>query len=276
MTAGLNAIEHMQIAPTGGALGAEIMGLDLTHPLPTDVVRSVRQALLDHSVVFLRKQHISEADQIRFTNYFGRPVEHVREQPDRPIKEIFIISNVVENGQPIGALNNDEISFHSDLSYMPQPGTISILYAVELPATGGATHWCNCRAAYDALDDDFKARLKGLRAVHRHPVPAQNPPDPARHPVVCTHPESGHKALYVSPHLTRYIEGLDAALSRELLDRLAQHMLQPRFVWTHDWQLGDLVMWDNRSTMHRREAFPAAERRLMKRTQIFNDETPRE
>ena len=239
------------------------------------MVRRVRQALLDHDVVFWRNQHINEADQIRFTDYFGRPVEHVREQLDRPIKEIFIISNVVENGQPIGALNNDEISFHSDLSYMPQPGTISILYAVELPTIGGATHWCNCRAAYNALDDDSKARLKGLRAVHRHPIPAQNPPEPAHHPVVCTHPESGHKSLYVSPHLTRCIEGLDAAQSRELLDRLVHHMLQPRFVWTHDWQLDDLIMWDNRSTMHRREAFPAAERRLMKRTQIFNDETPR-
>ena len=268
--------DRMQVLPTGGPLGAEIHGLNLAHPLSGETVKQIRQALLDHCVIVFRNQQISEEDQVRFTGYFGRPVAHVRKQLDRPIEEIFIVSNVEEDGRPIGALGNDEIRFHSDLSYRPQPGTLSILYAVELPQTGGATRWCNCTAAYETLDGGLKARLKGLRAVHRHHLEDQNPPEPVDHPVVCTHPETGRKSLYVSPHLTRSIAGLNASESRDLLDRLFEHLSQPRFIWTHDWKIDDLVMWDNRSTMHRREPFPPTQRRMMKRTQIYNNETPRE
>jgi taurine dioxygenase len=272
-----NTIDKMRVIPTDGALGAEIQGLDLAHPLPEAVTHDVRQALLEHCVIFFRNQQISEDDQVRFTNNnFGRAVAHVRKQRPRPIKEIFIVSNVKQDGKPLGALGDSEINFHSDLSYMQQPGTISTLYAIEIPKTGGATQWCNCYAAYDALDDDLKARLKGVRAVHRHPVESQNPPEPAIHPVVCTHPETGRKALYVSPHLTRNIVGVSEAESQRLLHTLFEHAFQPRFIWTHDWQVNDLVVWDNRCTMHRRESFPPNERRIMKRTQVFNDSIPRE
>jgi taurine dioxygenase len=277
MTVTTNPPEALEITPTGGALGAEIRGVDLSHPLSEETVNNVRRALLDHCVVFFRDQHISEEDQLRFTRYFGRPVAHVRAQPDRPIKEIFILSNLTKNGQPIGALSNVEISFHSDLSYMPKPGTLSILYAIEVPRQGGATQWCNCRAAYEALDQDTKRQLAGLRAVHRHYIETQNPLHQlVDHPVVRTHPESGHKSLFVSPHLTKYIVGLTAAQSKELLDRLVQHMAQSHFIWTHEWRPNDLVLWDNRPTMHRREPFPNSERRIIKRTQIFNDEIPYE
>ncbi|MFB3041960.1 MAG: TauD/TfdA dioxygenase family protein [Candidatus Poribacteria bacterium] len=269
-----NTIDEMKIVPTGGALGAEIKGLDLAQPLPSGVVRRIRQALLEHGVIFFRNQKIREEDQVRFTNDFGRAVEHVRKQQPRLIKEIFIVSNVKENGVPIGALGNDEIGFHSDLSYLRQPGTISTLYAVELPKTGGATQWCNCYAAYEALNDSFRVRLKGLRAVHRHPVESQNPPQAVDHPVVCTHPETGRKSLYVGPHLTRYIVGKSESESRQILHQLFEHMSQSRFVWTHEWQVGDLVVWDNRATCHRREPFPPTERRIMKRTQVFNDAIP--
>lgn len=267
---------HLQVIPTGGALGAEIRGLDLSQALSTEATQEIRQALLTHCVLFFRNQRISEADQVRFTSYFGAPVEHVREQPQRPIKEIFYISNIQENGQPIGALGNDELTFHSDLSYLPRPGRISVLYAVELPRVGGATQWCNGYAAYAALDEAMKARLRGLRAVHRHPIARQNHPTTVTQPVVRTHPETGRKALFISPQFTKSIVGLEPAESRALLEKLFTHMTQPQFVWTHDWRLGDVVMWDNRPTMHRREPFPASERRLLKRTQIFNDELPYE
>ena len=160
----------------------------------------IRQALRQHCLIYFRKQRISERSQVDFTRYFGRPVQHVRKQLDRPIKEIFLISNLKKNGQPIGALSNEEIGFHSDLSYLPQPGTISTLYAVELPeGGGGATRWCNGYAAYEALDEGLKERLRGLRAVHRHSVEAQNRPYPVSHPLACTHPETGRKALYLGP-----------------------------------------------------------------------------
>ena len=271
-----NTTEALQALPTGGALGAEIQGVDLSQSLLPEVVQGVRGALLDHGVIFFRNQKISEEDQVRFTNYLGPAVEHVRKQRPREVKEIFIISNVTEDGEPIGALGNEDIGFHSDLSYLPQPGTISTLYAVELPSTGGATQWCNGYAACAALDDELKTQLKGVRAVHLHPVESQNPPEPADHPVVCTHPETGRQALYVGPHLTRYLVGKSETESRELLQRLFDHMFQPRFIWAHDWRLDDLVVWDNRCTMHRRPSFPAAERRVMKRTQVFSDAIPQE
>ncbi len=264
----------MDIMPTGGALGAQIGGVDLSEPLSPTQVHTVRTALLDYGVVFFRNQHISEEDQVRFTSYFGQPVEHVRKQRPRPVPEIFIISNVEENGEPIGALGHGEVSFHSDLSYLRQPGTLSVLYAVEIPDQGGQTQWCNCTAAYAALDESIKAHIAGLRAVHRHYVEEQNPPEMVDHPIVRTHPETGHKSLYVGPHLTKYVVGMEATASAQLLSSLYEHMEQPRFVWTHEWQIGDLVMWDNRPTMHRRLPFPPQQRRLMKRTQIFNDEIP--
>jgi taurine dioxygenase len=264
----------MEIVATGEILAAEIRGLDLAHPLVPAQVDAVRQALLDYAVVFFRDQHISDEDQVRFTGYFGRPVPHVRKQRARRVEEIFIISNVQENGEPIGALGHDEIGFHSDLSYLRQPGTLSVLYAVEIPTIGGDTQWCNCSAAYEALDDAMKERLRGLRAVHRHYVEEQNPPERIDHPVVRTHPETGQKSLYVGPHLKKYIVGLGAEESRALLEQLYAHLDQERFVWTHRWQVGDLLLWDNRPTMHRRLAFPPEQRRIMKRTQIFNDEIP--
>ncbi len=269
-------LEKLEIIPTGGALGAEVRGVDLSRPLSTDSVERIRQALRQHCLIYFGKQRISEQNQVDFTRYFGKPVEHVRKQMDRPIKEIFLISNLKKNGKPIGALSNEEIGFHSDLSYLPQPGTISTLYAVELPAGGGATQWCNGYAAYEALDESLKARIGGLRAVHRHSVEAQNRPYPVSHPVACTHPETGRKALYVGPHLTKFVVGLGASESRQLLDRLFHHLSHPRFVWTHHWEIDDLVVWDNRCTMHRRQGFPSQQRRLLKRTQIFNDQTPYE
>jgi taurine dioxygenase len=264
----------MQVTPTGDALGAEITGLDLTNPLSDQDAEEVRQAMLDHCVIFLRNQQITDHDQLRFTSYFGKPVEHVRKQRDREVKEIFIISNVKENGEPIGALGSDELGFHSDLSYMPLPGTISVMYAVEIPSVGGATTWCNCAAAYHALDDEMKEKLQGLWAVHRHPIAEQNPPEPATHPVVRSHPVTGRKSLYVSPHLTSHIVDMSESDSRELLQSLYEHQSQPKFVWSHDWQVDDLLIWDNRPTMHRREPFPDTERRIMKRTQVFNSEIP--
>ena len=266
--------DNLCVRPTGGALGAEIAGCDLAEPLtPVQVVR-VRRALLDHGVVFFRRQRLSDEDLVRFTAFFGKPVPHVRKQRPRRVKEIFLISNIRENGEPIGELGDELIPFHSDLSYLERPGTLSVLYALEVPTTGGQTQWCNCTSAYEELDDAMKSRLKGMRAVHRHYVEAQNPPEHVAHPVVRTHPETGRRSLYVGPHLTRYVVGLDRQESEALLAGLYAHLEQPRFVWTHEWEVGDVVLFDNRPTMHRRLPFPPDQRRLMKRTQVFNDEIP--
>ncbi|MCY4544955.1 MAG: TauD/TfdA family dioxygenase [Gemmatimonadetes bacterium] len=258
-----------EVIPTGGALGAEVTGLDLRRDLDEDTVGRLRAAFLDHCVLFFRDQVISQPDLVRFTRYFGEPVPHVRPQPDRPIEEIFVISNVTEDGKPIGALGSEGIPFHSDLSYLPEPGTISLLYALEIPDEGGETMWANGYAAYEALNPDVQTRINGLSAVHRHPIDALNTPEPTMHPVVRTHPETGRDVIYVSPHLIYRIAGMEREVGQALLDELIAHAIDPRFVWKHIWQVGDLVMWDNRCTMHRRTPFDDRQRRIMWRTQVF-------
>ena len=264
----------IKIHPISDAVGARITGIDLRTDMDAAAFQTIHQAWLDHQVLVFPGQEIGEEDQVRFTAHFGKPVPHVRKQRERKIKEIFIISNVKENGEPIGELGDELIPFHSDLSYLERPGTLSVLYAVEIPAEGGQTQWCNCTAAYETLDDTMKKRLKSLRAVHRHHVETQNPTEHIAHPIVCTHPETARRSLYVGPHLTRYIAGLDQQEGDALLAELYAHLETPRFVWTHEWQVGDIVLFDNRPTMHRRLAFPSDQRRIMKRTQIFNDEIP--
>jgi taurine dioxygenase len=261
----------MKILPTGGALGAEIVGVDCSKPLEKDVVLRLKQAVLDHLVLVFRDQDLGEEEQVSFSRYFGDPKPHVREQPERAVEEIFIVSNVIENGRSIGALGYGELTFHSDLSYLQHPGSISIVYAVEVPREGGDTQWANGYAAYDGLPADLRERVLPLRAVHRHGEENQNPELPASHPVIRTHPDTVRRTTYVSPQFTRYIEGVSEAESRELLERLFAHVIRPEFVWTHKWRARDLVLWDNRPTMHRREAFDPRERRTLKRTQMFGE-----
>ena len=264
-------MSELEIIPTGAALGAEVRGLDLSVDLLPDVVETLQDAFLEYSVLIYRGQQLSQTQQVHFTNYFGKPVPHVREQPDQEIPEIFVISNVAERGVSIGALGNSELPFHSDLSYMPEPGTISILYAVEVPPSGGDTSWASSYAAYDALSADLQNELRLLRAVHRHDREQQNPPEPAAQPIIRKHPLTDRKVLYVNPQFTRFIVGMEAIESEGLLKRLFQHVTDARFVYTHQWRPGDLVMWDNRCTMHRRESLDNKDRRIMWRTQMFGE-----
>ena len=261
----------MEIIPTGGALGAEIRSVDVSKPLAPAAVVRLEEAILQHLLLVFREQSLTEEEQVRFSRYFGDPEPHVRNQSDRKVPEIFVISNVSENGEPIGALGSGELTFHSDLSYMPRPGLLSIVHAVEVPRVGGDTQWANAYAAYDALPVELKERVLGLKAVHRHGEEEQNPDVPASHPVVRTHPETKRRATFVSPQFTRYIEGITRDESDALVDALLRHVTRPEFVWTHQWRPGDLVVWDNRCTMHRREPFAATERRILKRTQMFGD-----
>lgn len=264
----------MEIVPTGSALGAELRGVVVSRPLDEAAVDGIRRAIRDHLVVVFRDQELTDEEHVRFTRHFGEPRAHVRDQRERRVPEIFVISNVLEKGEPIGALGYGELTFHSDLSYLDRPGSYSIVHAIEVPERGGDTQWANCYAAYDALGADLRARVLPLQALHRHGEEKQNPEVPAVHPVVRIHPDTGRRALYVSPQFTRRIEGLPEGESRELLDTLLAHVTRPEFVWTHKWRAGDVVVWDNRCTLHRREPFDERERRILKRTQIFG-EVPR-
>jgi len=270
----IESSDAITVVATDAALGAEIQGVDLSQPLTESSASTIQRALLDHSVIFFRRQTLSEQNQLDFTKLFGKPEVHRRAQTGDQLEGIFIVSNVVEDGRAIGSLGNHEIDFHSDLAYLPKPGTISILYAIEIPEKGGATSWASAYAAYDALDAATKQQLAGKRVTHIHPTVELNPEVVTEHPAVCTHPETGRKALFVTPYFSKKLLGAGVADPDVLLKKLTTHVVNDEFIYTHDWREGDLVVWDNRCTMHRRESFDATARRVMKRTQILSTTRP--
>ncbi len=261
----------IDIIPTGGALGADIVGLDTSKPLAAETVAQMRDAFHSHAVLRFRGQHLTKAAQVDFSRHFGDPVPHPTNTRDRDREqpEITIISNIQEQGKAVGALGNAELTFHADLVFLHTPGSISLLYCVETPDQGGDTYWSDGYAAYDSLDAETKAQIDGLGVVYVHANPAYNPPVAPVHPLVCTHPETGRKMLFLSPNAAQSVTGMEDAEGRALLDRLYAHATQERFVWRHQWQSGDLIMWDNRCTMHRRDGFPQDQRRMMWRTQLL-------
>lgn len=260
-----------KISPTGGALGAEVHHLDLSRPLAPRTAIALRAAFLQYGLLLFRGQTLSRRDQVRFSRHFGDPVPHPTNLRDRDPEapEICIISNAEEQGRPLGALGSGEVHFHADLVFLHEPGSASVLYCLEAPERGGDTYWTNNTAAYQALDQAQKERIADLETLYVHRRAEYNPPVPAAHPLVCTHPESGRKTLFISPSSAREIVGLDQAAGRRLLEALYDHITQDRFVWRHQWRPGDLVVWDNRCTMHRRDAFDPHQRRYMRRTQIL-------
>lgn len=262
----------MQITPTGGALGAKVTAIDLSQPLPDSAQAQLRNALNNHSLLHIGNQQLSRDQLVSFSATFGTPIEHPTNQRDRDAQNplITIISNIEEDGHAIGALGNAELKFHADLVFLHTPGSVSILYCVECPATGGDTYWSNNYRAYETLDAKTRARIADLKVVYVHRNPAYNPPQPAAHPLVCTHPDTRRKMLFVSPSSAHRIDGLDdAADAKALLDALLAHAARDDLVWRHHWRPGDVIVWDNRATLHRRDAFDNNARRLMWRTQLL-------
>lgn len=264
-------MSHMNIIPTGAALGAEVHNLDLSQPLDDAAVDQLQRAFHQHSVLLFRQQQLTPAEQVRFTGYFGTAVPHPTNTRDRDpdVAEITVISNIEEEGRAVGALGNAEVHFHADLVFLHEPGAVSILYCVETPDSGGDTMWTSGYAGYDALDRETKARIDDRNAIYVHRNSDYNPPTPATHPLAPTHPETGRKTLFISPSSADSVEGMDEAAGQTLLAQLMEHATQEQFIWRHTWQPGDLIMWDNRCTLHRREAFDNSQRRLMRRTQTL-------
>lgn len=262
----------MQITPTGGALGADVSELDLREALAPDMQTKLRDAFFTHALLRIRNQQLTREALVRFSSTFGEPVVHPTNQRDRDPHNplITIISNIEEEGKPLGALGNAELKFHADLVFLHTPGSVSILYCVECPATGGDTYWSNNYSAYDTLDAQTQARIAGLKTVYVHRNPAYNPQVPAAHPLVCVHPDTRRKMLFASVSSAHRIDGLeDEGAARALLNTLLAHATQDQFVWRHHWQPGDVIVWDNRATLHRRDAFDNNSRRLMWRTQLL-------
>ena len=280
----------MNISKLTAALGAEISGLDL-RALDDSTFKTLRNAWYDHQVIVLRGQSLTHEDLIALSRRFGGldhgPVPENGQRLFSHLPELHVVSNVMQNGKAIGSLGAGELAWHSDMSYLDQPPMASLLYAVELPPRGGSTWFCSMYGAYDLLPDALRQRIATLRVKHDGTYNSagnlrfglKETGDPrtspgALHPLVCMHPNTHRKGLYLGRRRNAYIEGLDIAASDALLDELWSYGNRPEIAYEHRWQLGDLVMWDNRCTMHRRDPFDPAARRILYRTQIKSTERP--
>jgi taurine dioxygenase len=275
---------RISVSPTGAALGAEIRGLDL-RTLDDDTFKAIYAAWLEHQVLLVRNQHLSDGDLIAFSRRFGNlDLAPVQENGRRSVEghpEIYIVSNVVENGVAIGSLGSGEAVWHTDMSYLPDPPKASVLYALEVPPEGGDTMFCTMYGAWDVLPPALQTRIDGLQVKHDGTynsggyvrdglTPTGDPRTSpgSLHPIVRSHPETGRRGLYLGRRRNAYIEGLSLEESDSLLDEVWNCATAARLTWRHHWQAGDLVLWDNRCTMHCRDAFEPATRRVMHRTQI--------
>ncbi|HET9349972.1 MAG TPA: TauD/TfdA family dioxygenase, partial [Burkholderiales bacterium] len=242
-------------------------------------------AWLEHMVLRFRGQKLTDPQLLAFSRNFGeldppgpnplgRPF-----LPDHP--EMNVISNIREGGVPIGGLGDGEAIWHADMTYVERPPMAAILYAIEIPPAGGDTYWANMVLAYEALPTALKRRVEGLEAVHDatynsagamrkgyNEVTDPRTAPGARHRLVRTHPETGRRSLFLGRRRNSYVVGLELEESERLLDELWRHATQPQFTFRQQWRVGDVMVWDNRCTLHRRDAFDPGARRLLHRTQI--------
>lgn len=276
----------MNVIPTGRALGAEITGIDLSQEVSAAQREFIFNAYVEHLVLLFSGQSLSFADLLRLREVFGPPGQAANQLlglgrkkylPDEVPDDITIISNIVDaEGKPLGALGSDEAYWHTDSSFTEKPISASLLHAIEVTERGGETAFLNMYKAYADMPADLAVRIEGRYANHskvhnsagvRRPEfadvtdPSQAPG--VKHPIVRTHPVTGRKCLYLGRRLNAYIFGLPLAESEALLDAIWAHTCQDKYVWQHKWRVGDLLVWDNRCTMHHRNAFAPHTRRLM-------------
>jgi alpha-ketoglutarate-dependent taurine dioxygenase len=275
----------LETRPLGNSFACEVLGLHLWEPLNDRTIAELRAVWAEHPVLVFRRQALSEDELADFSARFGPLERTVRTDWASPVRpEVTLISNLKDGqARPIGGLGDGELQWHSDQSYMLQPATGAMLYALELPPDGGTTSWVDLCAAYAGLPDrlkraiegkhaifDYVKRLAGYQGVDRViSAEAKTRTPPITHPLVHTHPVTGKKALYLDSTTTVGIDGMDEASGTALLAEIYKAATQPSFVYCHHWQVGDALLWDNGFTMHRREPFDPAARRLMKRTTMF-------
>ena len=282
------ATSTLEVIPLTAHIGAEMRGLDMSQPLSDADIAAINQAFLDHSVIVFRGQKLSQEDLLRVTSYFG-PIGHMRRPPkyfppgfDKILPNIMLISNIRENGEPIGALPDGEMMFHHDMLHVAVPHKGTCLYSVEVPSHGGDTVFANGYAAYETLPEAVRAPLEGKRAFHHYNYGSTQKGDgkgtaafaQSSHPVFRTHDETGRKAIYVNRLMTERVEGLSGEESARLLAEVYDHAEKADWLYAHVWRPRDLLIWDNRCSMHARTDFPAGERRLMLRTTVEGEAAP--
>jgi taurine dioxygenase len=272
--------QALRTRPLSPALGAEIIGLDLRQQMDEPVAAQVLETWHRYLVILLRDQHLSEEDEVRFAERFGPPAVIHTKQFMQKHPAVMLISNIREDGKPIGALPDGEMHFHTDQCHQERPAMASMLYAIEVPSKGGNTLFANAYAAYETLPGEIKRRIEGRRALNAYDYDTAATKRGTKvadgvptyvHPVVRTHPATGRKALYVNRLMTVRIEDMPEEESSALLDFLFDHQEQRQFIYEHVWRVGDILMWDNRCTLHARTDFTADERRLMRRVTVLGE-----
>ena len=291
--------QRVRVQPTGAALGADIEGVDLAQPLSAEIVGAIKQAWSDHLVLRFRGQRLDDEQLMRFSAHFGeldwapiiaalrvkiRGEDRYVDSAEEGRQYISVISNVIENGKAIGALGAYEAIWHTDMSYNPEPPCASALYALEVPPSGGDTGFANMYLAYETLPEELRRRVEGRLCRHdasRNSAgelrrgftevsdPRQAPG--ADHPIIRTHPITGRRTIFLGRRRNAYIQGLALEESEQLLAALWAHATRSGLTWYQQWRVGDLVLWDNRCAMHRRDEFDPNSRRLMHRSQIKGD-----
>jgi taurine dioxygenase len=265
------------IRPLSDALGAELIGLDLSAPMSDALFESVRDAWHCHLVILIRDQHLTEDEQVRFAERFGPISTSTRGHFQAKNPAIMLISNIREDGKQLGALPDGEMHFHTDQCHQERPAMATMLYSIEVPSVGGNTLFANAYTAYETLPAAVRQKIEGRKALNaydydaaatirgtklREGVPAY------WHPIVRTHPATGRKALFINRLMTVAIEGLSDEEGGEILNTLFDHQEQRTFVYEHVWRPNDVLVWDNRCTLHARTDFSDKERRLMRRVAI--------
>ena len=280
-------IDAVSFTPLHPSIGMEVHGVDLRHELDADTVRQIRDAFAEHAVLLLRDQDISEDDQFRFARHFGAiadrvkpPVEKRTWRPDRENRMQLVTDRVDQNGRALGSLGHGEMWFHTDKCYVEKPHRASFLYAMEIPPVGGHTRFASLYRAYDALPPDLKRRLEGRKVLQVYDFTKDAVADVTEkleellhhwQPIFVTNPDSGRKAVYVCRLMSAAIEGLEKADSAAILERLADIVEDDAHVYEHTWRPGDLIVWDNLSSVHARTDWPDGQPRSLRRCTIQGD-----
>jgi taurine dioxygenase len=281
----------ISIKNLGAVLGAEVRGIDVSKPVARDDIKAIEDAWRERLVVVFLGQSLSDPQLIAFSKYFGDldpPGPNPSGEPfNKAHPELNVISNVVENGKPVGNLGDGEAVWHADMTYVDVPPKAALLHALEVPPpnAGGNTYFANMFSAYEELAATLKTAIEGKVAAHDasrnsagmlrkgySEVTDVRQTVGAHHPLVRTDPITGRKALFLGRRPNAYVLGLTVRESEALLDALWVHATQPRFAMCHEWQVGDLLMWNNLSVLHRRDPFDPKTRRVMHRSQIKGNE----
>ena len=284
---------NFEIRPAPAALGAEVHGLDLRQ-LNDATFKRIHETWLHHLLLVFKNQTLTAEDLVNLINRFGTPISskglHQRGLEERTANQLFnlppevtVVTNVRENGKPVGILGDGEIVWHSDFSFKERPTAARMLVAMEVPPQdkGGNTLFLNAYAAYDALPADYKKELSGRTikqgnvidtAMKLRPGASLNDDiryiDGPSHPIISTHPDTGCNHLFLGRRHAAYVNGMTLEDSEAFLNRLWDYATQERFVYTHRWNKGDVVVWDNRATVHKRDGFDPDSRRVLYAAQV--------